>query len=461
MKKFNISQNDSEPLYVRLSDSIRSEITSGRLKKGDKLPSKRELAEDLEVSQNTVLSAYSLLQSRGYIESRLRQGYFVCADVPQSVISSVIDKEWYSNSGQKYIFSANGNALFHSPAPYTKITHKMLTDINSDLFSYPDTLGSAELRSAISSHLYNQKDIRCDAGQIIIGSGFAYILDVCIKVLGTKRVFAIESPCYGRAVRALEENNCTIKYLSSAKNGFNIDELEASGADVLFCMVHHQYPLGYTMTEEFKKELLKWAYSGDRYIIEFDYDSDFIYSNQKSPTLLSLDKNNRVIQIGNFQRNIAPGISVSYAVLPQKIKMEFKDKVPFYNCLTSSIDMSLVSELIKHGNLQYNMKMLKKLYSQKHSFVIDCLNSLKSRENLNIFGDTGGSYFCIEYKGSKTLDELCTLLNQNSIKMLPLAVYCKVPNPNIPENTFVFGFGEHDDKLLKEGIEKFDNVFCD
>lgn len=459
MKKFSVNLNGNEPLYIKLCNSIKSEITEGRLTFGEKLPSKRELSESLGLSQNTVLSAYSVLQSQGYIESRPRKGYFVCANIPDNLNVNVIDKERYSGFNPKYIFSANGNALFHSPAPYTKITHKMLTDINKDMFTYTDTLGSVKLRNAISSHLYSEKDIRCDAGQIIIGAGFAYILDICIKVLGTDKIFAIENPCYGRAIRALEENKCVIKYLNSSANGFDISELNASGAKVLFCMAHHQYPLGYTMTEKFKKDLLKWADDGDRYIIEFDYDSDFLYSNEKSATLLSLDKNNRVIQIGNFQRNIAPGISISYAVLPPKIKLDFRKKIPFFNCLTSNIDMLLVCELIMHGNLKSNIKMLKKLYSKKHSFVIDCINKLKVKENLNIFGDTAGSHFCIEYTGRKTFNELCGLLEENSIKMLPLSVFCMAPNPNIPEKTFIFGFGEHDDKLLKEGIEKFNNVF--
>ena len=459
MKKFTINPNGSEPLYIKLCNSICSEILEGRLKSGARLPSKRELASDLGISQNTVLSAYSLLQSRGYIESRLRQGYFVCADVPQNVSSAEIDKEWYTNTSQKYVFSANGNALFGNPAPCTKITHKMLADINKGLFSYTETLGSTDLRTAIASYLYSCKNIRCEVGQIIIGAGFAYILDMCIKALGNSRVFAIENPCYGRAIRGLQENNCNIRLLNSSIKGFGIDELENTGADVLFCMAHHQYPLGYTMTAEYKEQLLNWVYSGDRYIIEFDYDSDFLYSDADAPTLMSLDKYDRIIQIGSFQRSIAPGISLSYAVLPQKIKSAFKSGLPFFNCLSSNIDMALVSELIKHGNLQNNIKMLRKHYSYKHEFVIECLNRLHIRKNLNIFGDTAGSYFCIEYKGGKTLEELRALLNENSIKMLPLTVFCKAQNTNIPEKTFVFGFGEPDEQTIKEGIEKLDNVF--
>lgn len=454
MKKFLFEKQENQPIYISLADAIKREILDSRLMPGEKLPSKRDLSIQLGVSQNTVMSAYSWLQSRGYILAKPRQGYFVSHSLRIENTDDLTPKD-----DIEYTFSANGNALFNNPAPFTKITHKMLKDINKNMFTYTDTLGSPDLRYAITSHLYQEKDIRCDAEHIIIGAGFAYILDVVIKVLGTDKVYAIENPCYGRAMRALEENNCDIRYLNPNKDGFKVDELISSGADVLFCMSHHQYPLGYTMTDEHKTELLKWLDEGDRYIIEFDYDSDFLYSEKYSSTLLSMAKCERVIQIGNFQRNISPGISLSYAVLPHKIKHELKEKIPFFNCLSSNIDMALVTELIQHGNLKSNIKMLKKTYIQKHDFVIEEFDKLKSKKNLNIFGDTGGSFFCIEYTGEKDFSEICGLLDKNSIKILPLSVFCRAKNPNIPENTFIFGFGEHDLPILSEGIKRFDSIF--
>ncbi|MPQ72153.1 GntR family transcriptional regulator, partial [Pseudomonas sp. MWU12-2323] len=47
------------------------------LKAGDKVPSVRQLSQQRDISITTVFKAYSLLESRGVIESRPQSGYFV------------------------------------------------------------------------------------------------------------------------------------------------------------------------------------------------------------------------------------------------------------------------------------------------------------------------------------------------------------------------------------------------
>ncbi|MDE7265815.1 MAG: winged helix-turn-helix domain-containing protein, partial [Clostridia bacterium] len=63
--------------YWSLYKKLRGDILEGRLKKGERLPSKRALAESLNVSVITVQSAYDQLLAEGYIFSRERSGYFV------------------------------------------------------------------------------------------------------------------------------------------------------------------------------------------------------------------------------------------------------------------------------------------------------------------------------------------------------------------------------------------------
>ena len=56
-----------------------SEIRSGRIREGDRLPGKRTLCAHLGVSLSTVETAYSLLQAEGYIASRPRSGFYAAA----------------------------------------------------------------------------------------------------------------------------------------------------------------------------------------------------------------------------------------------------------------------------------------------------------------------------------------------------------------------------------------------
>ena len=77
MLTYELKKTSGVPLYEALYRCIRGDILSGALRPGEKLPSKRALAENLEVSKITVEAAYSQLLSEGYICSKEKVGYFV------------------------------------------------------------------------------------------------------------------------------------------------------------------------------------------------------------------------------------------------------------------------------------------------------------------------------------------------------------------------------------------------
>lgn len=67
----------TERIYHKIVDQIREMLHTGRLKPGDRLPSERETAEQLQVSRPAVREAYSALETMGLIEVRPGEGTFV------------------------------------------------------------------------------------------------------------------------------------------------------------------------------------------------------------------------------------------------------------------------------------------------------------------------------------------------------------------------------------------------
>ena len=65
---FNISPSSGVPIYRQLMDQVRSLVSSGRLKPGDRLPSVRQMAAELEVNMMTVSKAYTRLEADGVLE---------------------------------------------------------------------------------------------------------------------------------------------------------------------------------------------------------------------------------------------------------------------------------------------------------------------------------------------------------------------------------------------------------
>jgi len=73
-----LTPTTGQPLYLQLMQQIRHAAETGALKDGDQLPGIRTLAEELLVSPNTVVKAYSELEHEGLLELRHGSGAFVC-----------------------------------------------------------------------------------------------------------------------------------------------------------------------------------------------------------------------------------------------------------------------------------------------------------------------------------------------------------------------------------------------
>lgn len=72
-----LENRSSEPLYLQLYQYLKEEIQTGGIPSLKRLPSIRELADDLHISKTTVQMAYQQLLAEGYVESKERSGYFV------------------------------------------------------------------------------------------------------------------------------------------------------------------------------------------------------------------------------------------------------------------------------------------------------------------------------------------------------------------------------------------------
>src|SRR5574338_611692 len=82
-----LDASSSEPLYRQLYDALRRAILTGQLKPGTRLQSTRELAAELGVSRNTVLTAFEQLLAEGYLEGKTGSGTFVSTALPEELLT--------------------------------------------------------------------------------------------------------------------------------------------------------------------------------------------------------------------------------------------------------------------------------------------------------------------------------------------------------------------------------------
>ena len=74
----HLDYRDTKPIYTQIVENFRSQIATGILQPGDKLPSVRELAAQLSINPNTIQRAYRELEQQGAIQTLPGKGCFVC-----------------------------------------------------------------------------------------------------------------------------------------------------------------------------------------------------------------------------------------------------------------------------------------------------------------------------------------------------------------------------------------------
>jgi|TARA_B110000967_G_C18715760_1_gene475097 GntR family transcriptional regulator len=89
--RIQIDTNLSTPLFQQLIDQIKKGVMDGLLKQGDPLPSIRQLANDLELNNNTVAKAYRLLDRDSVIQTKGYRGTVIHADAKQNSAVNIND----------------------------------------------------------------------------------------------------------------------------------------------------------------------------------------------------------------------------------------------------------------------------------------------------------------------------------------------------------------------------------
>jgi GntR family transcriptional regulator len=78
-----IHPSDELPIYRQIMRQMTEAIVTGKFKAHDKLPSHRELSEQLVIAPLTVKKAYDELEALGFIETERGRGTFVCKSLPK------------------------------------------------------------------------------------------------------------------------------------------------------------------------------------------------------------------------------------------------------------------------------------------------------------------------------------------------------------------------------------------
>lgn len=350
-----IIDKNKRPVYLQIYKQLRDDIIGGVYGCGEKLPSKRLLADETGVSTITVEHAYDCLCDEGYAAARERSGYFV--------IFRSTDGFAAAESTPRVHIMPESHPKSSAVFPVSQLSRTMrrvLSDYNSVLLEKSPNSGCVELRSALVRYLARNRGIYADISQIIIGSGAEYLYGLIVELLGRDKVIAIESPSYKKIEQVYRAEEIKFEMLPLAEDGIDGSALAATNASVLHTTPYRSYPSNVTASASKRHEYIRWAEKNERYIIEDDFESEFSVSAKPTETLFALSEDENVIYLNTFSKTISPSLRVGYMVIPKPLVEVFERKLGFYSCTVPTFEQFVLAELINNGDFERHINRVRR-----------------------------------------------------------------------------------------------------
>ena len=455
------------PLYQQIEEYLKQEIQEGRLVAGMRLPSSRALSANLLVSRSTIETAYDQLVAEGYIEPVAYKGYYVC-----EIEGIYFQKAEYTkqNNPEKteikqrrklqkyhYDFALNGIAPDSFPThTWKQLAKQVLSDSTEEIFAQGNPYGEDSFREAIAEYLYHARGVKCEKSQILVGAGNDYLLMVLATLFECNKKVAMENPTYLSAWYDLKHTGCSVCTVKSDEMGICIEELEKTGADVVYVMPSHQFPMGTVMPLKRRMELLRWADENQTYIIEDDYDSEFRYKGKPIPALQGFDKNERVIYIGTFSKSIAPSIRISYMALPKKLMRYYQSRYPFAVTI-SKVDQKIVELFLRNGHYERHLNRMRRLYKSKHDWILRWVKEEMS-EICSCFGEHAGIHLLLRFHNGISEDEAVERAKSAGIRVYGLSEFF-VQEKKETEAVVLIGYATLTEEEIKEALQILSRIW--
>ena len=447
----------SDSLYEHLYKCIKNDIMSGQLKSGDKLPSKRSFAKNLDISTITVENAYAQLMAEGYIYSLPKRGYFVSevktfSEKQPERVRQLTEKPKEETCFADFISNRTSHANFPFSI-WAKLTREVLAGEDSTLLLPPPAGGIMELRKAIADHLYQFRGIDVSPEQIIIGAGTEYLYGLLIQLFGNEAVYAIEDPGYQKIAQIYTSHGVDLCYIPMDEGGVCTGVLEDSGADILHLSPSHHFPTGRVTPISRRYELLGWASKSDgRYIIEDDYDSEFRLLGRPIPALQSIDVMDKVIYMNTFSKSLSSTIRISYMVLPQKLLKQFYEKLGFYSCTVSNFEQYTLARFISGGYFEKHINRMRNYYRNQRDILLESIRKSPLAGKIKIKEENSGLHFLMELQTEMPDDLLEEKAGRMGLRISCLSRYYHQPE-QAKQHVLVLNYSGIDREKMAEAIE--------
>lgn len=463
--------NNNEPIYIQIQRHIEESIARGELKMNSKLPSTREVSKLLNISRNSVISAYEELESKGIITTKKGVGTFVIIEKNSHCESYSID---YSSLINTYGATLRNKDILKSELPFKKgmISFKSIapepslfnlddfkraildawTYEEANLLNYGYAKGYRPLIHYFLEYM-EEKSVDITNKDVLITNGFTEAFDILLSSMTNKGDYIIcEKPTHNTALKLMEAYGLNVIQVKMNKDGLDIEALEKALDDYTpkfaYLIPSYNNPTGIVTKTQRRKEIYNLFRKYAVPIIEDGFNEELLYSSSPTLPIASLcGDGNGVIYIGSLSKILFPGLRIGW-ILGDENLIDVLESVKRGRTIHSSfLDQSAFYYYLKSGAFNRYIKTVRKYYKDKYNLVMDMVNKYIPYEYVT---GEGGLHIFIKLKNNLNAKELLELCFKDGVVFMDGSIFYF---DNAPSDTLRIGFGRVSDEDIEKGIK--------
>ena len=356
-------------------------MRQGRLKQGDRMPSLRECEATLGFSRTSVETAYMMLAADGYIYSQEKIGFYV-TDMMEKIGGDSGKSEAADNSIKaakcaiKYDFATIKEDRDASCLDLWRRYMKSALRAEDRLLSYALNQGEEDLREEIAAYVRHARNIICTKDDIVIGAGFQNLLHILIPLIEGDKTVSFPTKDFIDGSKAFADAGFDVSYRNK-------------DCHVLYVTPAYMTKWGEVMTMRRRHEITEHAREHNHLIIEDDYQNEFVFGSQPTPSLYAMNGGENVAYLGSFSRILLPSIRISFLILPKGYKERYTGVMRYYNQTAAKAEQIALAQFLRDGHMRRHIKKIRRIYSEKRELMISALERYLKNDTRLLLGDSG------------------------------------------------------------------------
>ena len=467
----------SRELLREVHRQLRAAILDGRLQPGARLPATRTLAQRLGVSRNTMLAAYDLLLSEGYLLARPGAGTYVADTlaVPHSRRSRTHKNGPARRDARLVPLVVPGADLAPTLQPlparddfrvglpdigafpfdiWRRLSDRALRRIARGPADYADPQGQYSLREAIASHVSFTRAVGCTADDIVVTAGAqqAFGLLARILVVPGRTVVAVEQLFYPSLREAMTAAGAKVVAVPTDGEGLCVDQLPPE-ARVICVTPSHQFPTGVAMSPQRRAALLAFAQARNAVVIEDDYDSEFRFAGRPLDALQTLDRAESVCYVGTFSKSFFPALRLGFVVAPPWARAALVRARELADWHSPLLGQEALAAFISEGHLARHIRKMRKLYGARRTALLEAL-ARHGAGRLDAIPSDAGLHLSAWLRTGMRADSVVERAASAGITLPPLSRFAWDPQaPGVP-NGLAFGYGLIGEAQIDDAVRR-------